>query len=137
MKNKEKKKGGLGKFIAGAVVGGALGVLFAPKKGSETRRELTQKLKELLDKAKEIDVEEVKEAFFEKVETIETELKELDKEKVLKIAKKKAKELKELSEDLLEYAKEKGTPVLKKTAEEVKEKVLVVTKEIVKKLEDK
>lgn len=137
MKNKEKKKGGLGKFIAGALVGGALGVLFAPKKGSETRRELAQKLKELLDKAKEIDVEEVKEAFFEKVETIETELKELDKEKVLKIAKKKAKELKELSEDLLEYAKEKGTPVLKKTAEEVKEKVLVVTKEIVKKLEDK
>lgn len=136
MKEKSKKKG-FGKFIAGALVGGALGVLFAPKKGSETRKELSNKLKELLDSAKEIDVEEVKDAFFEKVESIETELKNLDKEKILKIAKQKGKELKKLSEDLLKYAKEKGTPVLEKTAQEVKEKVIEVTKEVLEKLEEK
>ncbi len=136
MKQKSKKKG-FGKFIAGALVGGALGVLFAPKKGSETRKDLSNKLKELLEKAKEIDVEEVKDAFFQKVENIETEIKNLDKEKVLKIAKQKAKELKKLSEDLLKYAKEKGTPVLEKTAKEVKEKVIEVTKEVLEKLEEK
>lgn len=135
MKEKSKKKG-FGKFIAGALVGGALGVLFAPKKGSETRKDLSNKLKELLDNAKEIDVEEVKDAFFEKVESIETELKNLDKEKVLKMAKQKGKELKKLSEDLLKYAKEKGTPVLEKTANEVKEKVIEVTKEVLEKLEE-
>ena len=136
MKNKEKKKGGLGKFIAGALVGGALGVLFATKKGSETRRELTQKLKELLDKAKEIDVEEVKEAYKKKVETIETELKELDKEKVLKIAKKKAQEIGQKANDLVEYAKEKGTPVLEKAAKEVKRQAANVCKEVLAKLEE-
>ena len=39
-----KKKKGFGKFLAGALVGAGLGVLFAPKKGSETRKELKLKM---------------------------------------------------------------------------------------------
>ena len=35
-----KKNSGLGKFIAGLAIGAGLGVLFAPKSGSETRAEL-------------------------------------------------------------------------------------------------
>ncbi len=137
MKQENKKKSGFGKFIAGALVGGALGVLFAPKKGSETRKDLSKKIKELIEQVKEIDMEEVKDAFFEKIENIETELKSLDKEKVLKIAKQKAKDLKQLSEDLLKYAKEKGTPVLEKAAKDVKEKIIEVTREALDKLEEK
>ena len=137
MKQENKKKSGFGKFIAGALVGGALGVLFAPKKGSETRKDLSKKIKELIEQVKEIDMEEVKDAFFEKIENIETELKSLDKEKVLKIAKQKAKDLKQLSEDLLKYAKEKGTPVLEKAANDVKEKIIEVTREALDKLEEK
>lgn len=137
MKQENKKKSGFGKFIAGALVGGALGVLFAPKKGSETRKDLSKKIKELIEQVKEIDMEEVKDAFFEKIENIETELKSLDKETVLKIAKQKAKDLKQLSEDLLKYAKEKGTPVLEKAAKDVKEKIIEVTREALDKLEEK
>ena len=91
MMSKEKKKSGLGKFLAGAAIGAGLGVLFAPKKGSETRRELKQKFDELVAKAKEIDIDEVKENIENKVEEIKAELEDLDKEKVLKIAKKKDK----------------------------------------------
>ena len=54
------KKKGFGKFLAGVGIGAGLGVLFAPKKGSETRRELKQKLNEMLEKAKNVDIEEVK-----------------------------------------------------------------------------
>ena len=57
----EKKKSGIGKFVAGAAIGAGLGILFAPKKGSETRRELKEKMDELLNKAKDIDMDEVKE----------------------------------------------------------------------------
>ena len=134
---KTKKKKGLGKLFAGLAIGGALGVLFAPKKGSETRKALKNRIEDFIEKVKEIDKEEVKKNFYEKVEKVTEELKDLDKEKALKLAKKKAKDLKDSCEDLLAYAKEKGTPVLEKAAEEVREKAIEVTKEVLKKLEAK
>lgn len=131
----KEKKNGLGKFIAGAAIGAGLGLLFAPKKGSELRKDLKNKLDEIVGKAKEIDVEEVKNEFFQKVDEVKKGLEDLDKEKVLKIAKKKGEELKEKSEELLALAKEKGTPVLEKVANEVRDKAILVVKEVLEKLE--
>ena len=130
-----KKKKGLGTLLAGVAVGAGLGVLFAPKKGSETRRELKEKMDELLKKAKDIDAKEVKENIENKIEEIKAELKDLDKEKVLKIAKQKAKQIQKKAEELVEYAVEKGTPVLESAATSVREKAIDVTKEVLKKLE--
>ena len=135
--SKEKNNKGLGKFLIGAAIGAGLGILFAPKKGSETRCELKQKLDELTAKAKGIDADEVKEAIELKIQEIKAELSELDKEKVLKIAKAKAKAIKEKSEELVSLAVEKGTPVLQKAADEVREKAIVVVKEVLNKLEKK
>ena len=130
-------KKGMGKFVFGAALGAGLGMLFAPKKGSETREELKKKLDELLNQAKEIDVDELRSDFNARVDEIKLELKDLDKEKVLSIAKEKGAELKDKAQDLVDMAKEKGTPVLKKTAEDVLNNVIKVSKETLKKLEDK
>jgi len=130
-----KKRGGLGKFIVGAGLGAGLALLFAPKKGSELREDLKVKLDELLKKAKDGDLEEVKDEIVDKIEELKSELKELDKEKVLKIAKEKGEELKEKAEELLILAKEKGTPVLESMAKDVKKSTANVIKEVLKKLE--
>lgn len=129
------KKKGTGKFILGAGIGAGLALLFAPKKGSELREDLKNKLDELISKAKEVDLEEVSEEFTRKAKEIQAELSELDKEKVLKIAKEKSEDLKDRAEELLELAKAKGTPVLESIAKDVKKSTASVVKEVLKKLE--
>ena len=39
-------------FIAGAAVGAALGILFAPDKGTETRRKISEQTNDLADNIK-------------------------------------------------------------------------------------
>ena len=131
-----KKKKGFGKFLAGALVGAGLGVLFAPKKGSETRKELKLKMDELICKLKEVDVDEVRNEVECKITEIKNELADLDKEKVLKIAKRKANQIQDMAFELVSYVKEKGTPVLEELALSVKEKAINVTKEVLNKLEN-
>jgi len=130
------KKKGLGKLFAGVAIGSALGVLFAPKTGKDTRADLKKKLDEMLDKVKDIDAKEVKENIESKIEEIKEELTDLDKEKVLEIAKTKAKQIQEKTEELVDYAIEKGTPVLEKAATNIRNKAIVVTKEVLDKLEN-
>lgn len=129
MKEKTNKKSGLGKVAAGAAVGVGLGILFAPKSGKETRNDIKDKVKTLTSK-------EYQTEFKNRVKEIEKEIKELDKEKVLNIAKKKSTELKEKTEELIIIAKEKGNKALEKTANDLKQKAIKVTKAVLEKLEE-
>lgn len=131
-----KNSKGIGKFVVGAALGAGLGILFAPKKGSETRELLKKKMTELTNHIRNIDVEEVKEEFEKKVNEIRMELVDLDKEKVLEIAKEKCNDLKVKTQELVELAKDKGTPVLRDTAKDLLETVIKVSKETIKKLDN-
>lgn len=132
-----KKEGnGFGKFLAGAAIGVGLGVLFAPKSGAETRKELKEKFDEMVKKVKEIDIEEVRVSFLNKIEEIKQELADLDKEKVISIAKERAAVIKVKMDELVKEAKEKATPVVQKAVEDLRVKTVAVLKDTVKKLEE-
>ena len=134
--NMGKKGKTVAAILGGAAIGAGLGILFAPKSGKETRAELKAKMDDLISKAKEIDMDDVRAYVVQKTEEIEAALKDLDKEKVLKIAKKKAKDIQKAATDLVNYVKEKGEPVLTDAAEAVRLKAIDVTKNVLEKLEN-
>ena len=131
------KNKGFGKLLLGLGVGAGLGMLFAPKKGDETRKDLKKEFDNFVSSLKEVDVNEVKDDFLSRIEDIRNELEDLDKEKALKIAKEKGNVLKKKADDLVKLAKEKGTPVVESSADAVRKKAIEVTKGVLKKLEDK
>ena len=101
-----RRKAGFGTFLTGAMIGAGLGILFAPKKGSETREDLKKKMEELIEQIKEIDYAEVKDNLLQKVEDLKQELKDLDKEKAIEIARIKANQIRKKAEELIHVAKE-------------------------------
>ncbi len=129
------KKSGLGKILFGLGAGIGLGFLFAPQKGSETRKILAKKFNELLEQTKELDADDIKLEIEIKINEIKDQLADLDKEKILKIAKKKSEEIKKSIENLYELAKKKATPVIEDTVDKLRESAIVVTKEVLDKLE--
>ena len=128
-------KRSISSLFFGAAIGASLGILFAPKKGSQTRKDLKNKMLDLIDDAKELSISDVSNIVEEKINEIRHDLNDLDKEKVLNIAKTKSDEIKNKCEDLVNLAIDKGTPVLKDAAVDVRDKTIDVMKDMIKKLE--
>lgn len=124
----------LGKFLSGLGLGVGLGMLFAPKKGSEFRQELKTKLDELFSQVKDMNLGDVKELIESKIDEIKVDLDNFDKEKIYKEAKKKSKEIIGKADELVKLAVKKGTPALEKLTQEVKEKTVNVLEEALAKL---
>jgi len=123
-------------FLIGAAVGLGLGFLFAPKSGKETREDLSRLIKDLIEKAKQIDVEEVKNAIIVKTKELENTLKDLDKETAKQLIIDKTNDVKIKAQELVDLAIEKGTPIVEKTAKKVKTKTAEILKNTAEKLEE-
>ena len=123
-------------FLLGAGVGLALGLLFAPKSGKETREDLSKMLKDLIEKAKEIDVVEVKNAIIVKTKELQNTIRDLDKETAKQMILDKSREVKIKAQELVDLAIEKGTPLVEKTAKKVKTKTAELLKNTAEKLEE-
>ena len=67
-------------------------------------------------------MEDVKESIEIKIAEIKESIEDLDKEKVMSIAKSKAKKLQDMAEELVNYVVEKGTPVMEITATAIRDK---------------
>lgn len=74
---KRQKKGAAAKVVTGLAMGTAVGltagILLAPKSGKETRKEISEKAKDVLDKSKE-DLHNIKYKIAETVEDVRDDI---------------------------------------------------------------
>ena len=94
-----------GKFIAGIGIGTIVGMLFAPKKGSELREDLKEKSQELYDKAQNITKEDVETLVNNTIEEIKLAIDEFDMEEFKDTTSTKLSEVKGELEELANSVK--------------------------------
>lgn len=117
------KKSKLGALVAGIGIGAAAGMLLAPKSGEETRKDIKNKAKQIGKKVKDIDLNQVKEDLVKEFDKFKNEMKDMDKDKAMKLAKEQGTKLLAKCEDLINMAKEKSAPMIEKTGKDIKKKL--------------
>lgn len=132
-KEKAKMLAALG---TGAVIGGIAGVLFAPRKGSETREKIKNSFIDLKIKLQGLDKEDIKKYIEKKLDDLDIEIVKLDTEVEYKKAKKQAKKVIKKINKLINYTKKKGMDEFEDLIEDLKEKAEDISEEILTNLED-
>ena len=89
----------LGRFLTTLGIGALVGMLLAPKKGSELREELKGKGKETLDSAKEMTVEDYQKLISETIDSIKKTVDEFDVDDFKDSSLAKLNELKDKFDD--------------------------------------
>ncbi len=95
-------------FLSGVLLGAAAGMLLAPKKGEELRKDLKIKGDEVYEKIASYDYSAKKEELTSKVGDFKSMVKELDKEKVKNISLEKLENIKGKAEDLVSSARKEA-----------------------------
>jgi gas vesicle protein len=90
----------LGKFIAGVGIGAVIGMLCAPKKGSELRGELKEKSQDLYDKAQNMTKDDVESLINNTIEEIKLAIDEFDVDEFKDTAGEKLGDIKTKLEQL-------------------------------------
>ncbi len=130
MAKKTKQTNKKSKFLLGTALGLGLGLLFAPKSGKETRKDIKEKISEF-------NYSDLKENFQVKIKEVESNLKDLNKEKVLGVAKTKSKEIEKKVNNLVKELKKEAKPKYDKAADNLKAYTTKTLKNIIEKLEKK
>ena len=95
----------IGKFIAGIGIGTVIGMLLAPKKGSELREDLKEKSQELYDKAQNMTKEDFEDLINNTIEEIKLSIDEFDVEEFKESTGTKLAEVKVKLEQLASSVK--------------------------------
>lgn len=132
---KEKLKIGAA-LGTGAIIGGLLGVLFAPKKGSETREQIKMSFINLKDKLMNVDEESIKRHIEKKLDCIDVELAKLEMIDSYKKATKQAKKVVKQINKLINYTKKKGMSEFEDLILDLKDKAAEISEEILTNLDN-
>lgn len=120
----------------GAVIGGLAGVLFAPRKGSETREKIKESFMDLKVKLQGLDKKDIKKYIEKKLDDLDIEIAKLDTEVEYKKAKKQAKKVIKKIDKLIKYTNKKGMEEFEDLISDLKDKASEISEEILTNLEN-
>lgn len=127
----------LGKLIAGIGIGTVIGMLCAPKKGSELRKDIKDKSKDLYNKAQNISKEDIQELINNTIDEIKLAIDEFDADEFKENAGKKINEVKSKLEELAVSVKSSEEYAnFKESVTKVSNEVTTKLKEIKTKIQD-
>ncbi len=122
-------------LTGGIVLGGTLGVLFAPRKGSETREKIKLTFVNLKNKVSKIEEEDIKYYIEKKLNEIDDDIEVLEGTLEFKKAKKQAKKVIKKINKLIDYTTKKGYDEFEDLITDLKEKASEISEEILTNLE--
>ncbi len=122
-------------LTGGIVLGGTLGVLFAPRKGSETREKIKLTFVNLKNKVSKIEEEDIKYYIEKKLNEIDEDIEVLEGTLEFKKAKKQAKKVIKKINKLIDYTTKKGYDEFEDLITDLKEKASEISEEILTNLE--
>ena len=122
-------------LTGGIVLGGTLGVLFAPRKGSETREKIKLTFVNLKNKVSKIEDEDIKYYIEKKLNEIDDDIEVLEGTLEFKKAKKQAKKVIKKINKLIDYTTKKGYDEFEDLITDLKEKASEISEEILTNLE--
>lgn len=122
-------------LTGGIVLGGTLGVLFAPRKGSETREKIKLTFVNLKNKVSNIEEEDIKYYIEKKLNEIDDDIEVLEGTLEFKKAKKQAKKVIKKINKLIDYTTKKGYDEFEDLITDLKEKASEISEEILTNLE--
>lgn len=122
-------------LTGGIVLGGTLGVLFTPRKGSETREKIKLTFVNLKNKVSKIEEEDIKYYIEKKLNEIDDDIEVLEGTLEFKKAKKQAKKVIKKINKLIDYTTKKGYDEFEDLITDLKEKASEISEEILTNLE--
>ena len=122
-------------LTGGIVLGGTLGVLFAPRKGSETREKIKLTFVNLKNKVSKIEEEDVRYYIEKKLNEIDDDIEILEGTLEFKKAKRQAKKVIKKINKLIDYTTKKGYEEFEDLITDLKEKASEISEEILTNLE--
>ena len=124
-----------GHFLTGALIGVGLGILLAPRAGSETREDLRKSFKNLTDSIKNIDIEATKALFLDKLSEIQANLSTINAEEAVSTIQEKTKMIEKKCDELIKESQKEEIPAVEKAALEMKQKTTALAEEMIETIE--
>lgn len=125
-----------GHFFTGALFGIGLGLLLAPKEGSETREELKKSLQNLKDTIKNVDIDETKEMITKKIADIKKEATNIDLSEAKKIIIEKKEIITNECDNFVKDIKKEQAPKIVAKVNKIKENTNNIADNVIEKIND-